>query len=312
MRQVGFLFVVGLLGCAHNVAQDKATGPDGKPKGALPIAMQDGEGKAHGIVTYPGGDRVDWKLIELPEGQKGKLDLQLKYRTPRPGLHVAFDVFDQWNTPVVKASKPIGRQSMATIDNAQGKYFVRIYAPKRGDAGSYDIVASFAAGESSKPTGPIEVADPPKLPAVPEVEPECSPFDPKVKACEKECPDDAPAGWKGCAARDKAEKDRIAAEEAAKAAAEREKNKPKPMDKRILTANIEGGETRIIIGVGTETQPLLDTTWKAEIISTKTGKPLAEGQATIIRVSKTQVLAKVKLPTDIVNQNLTVRLTPPP
>jgi hypothetical protein len=311
MRQVGFVFL--LLGCAHNVAQDKATGPDGKQKGALPIAIQEGEGKAHGIVTYPGGDRVDWKLIELPDGQQGKLDLQLKYRTPRPGLHVAFDVFDQWNTPVTKASKPMGRQMMATIPDAKGKYFVRIYAPKRGDAGSYDLVASFVPVDTQKgPTGPIEVADPPKLPAVPEVEPECDPFDPKIKACEKVCPEfGAPPGWKACADKDKAEQARIAAEEAAKAAAEKEKNKPKPMDKRVLSANVEGGETRIIIGVGTEAQPLLDTSWRAEVISSTTGKPITGGLATIIRVSKTQVLAKVKLPTDTVNQNPTVRLSPP-
>lgn len=312
MRQVGFLFVVGLLGCAHNVPQDKATGPDGKPKGAQPIAIQEGEGKAHGIVTYPGGDRVDWKLIELPAGQKGKLDLQLKYTTPRPGLHVAFDVFDQWNTPITKASKPVGRMAMATIDPAHGKYFIRIYAPKRGDAGTYDLTANFAATDTGGGPAPIAVADPPKLPAVPEVEQPCIPFDPKNKACEKECPDDAPTTWKGCAAKIQAEKDKAAAEEAARLAAEREKNKPKPMDKRILTANIEGGETRIIIGVGTDTQPLLDANWKVEVLNTKTGKPLNNGQATIIRVSKTQVLAKVGLPTDIVNQNLTVRLTPPP
>ena len=312
MRQVGFLFVVGLVGCAHNVRQDAATGPDGKQKGALPVVVQDGEGKAHGIVTYPGGDRVDWKLIQLPDGQNGKLDLQLKYRTPRPGLHVAFDVFDQWNTPVTKAAKPIGKQMSATVDNAQGKYFVRIYAPKRGDAGAYDLTATFAATDDGKPPAPIVVADPPKLPAVPEVEPECMPFDPKVKACLTACPDDAPPGWKGCAARDKAEKERIAAEEAAKGAAEREKNKPKAMDKRILTANVNNGETEIIIAIGTDAQPLLDTTWTAEILSTKTGKPLANGQARITRVGRTQTFAKLKLPTDIVNQNLTVRLTPPP
>lgn len=310
MRQVGFLFL--LVGCAHNVPQDKATGPDGKIKGAVPVVVQDGEGKAHGIVTYPGGDRVDWKMVQLPEGQTGKLDLQLKYRTPRPGLHVSFDVFDQYNVPVTKAAKPIGRQMDAKIDNAQGKYFVRIYAPKRGDAGTYDFVASFTPADTGgKPAGPIDVADPPKLPAVPEVEAECIPFDPKVKACEKECPDDAPAGWKGCAAKEKAEKDKLAAEEAAKAAAEREKNKPKPMDKRILSANIEGGETKIIIGVGTDAQPALDLTWKGEIISAATGKPLNNGTLTLIRVGKTQVFAKVKLPTDVVNQNLTVRLSPP-
>lgn len=309
MRQVGFLLV--FVGCAHSVPQDKSTGPDGRQKGALPIALQEGEGKAHGIVTYPGGDRVDWKSIELPAGQKGKLDLELKYQTPRPGLQVTFDVFDQWNTPVSKASR--GRVQMTTIDDAAGKYWIRIYAPKRGDAGMYNLVARFDATDDGKPRAPIEVPDPPKLPAVPEVEPDCLEFDPKVKACQKVCPEfGAPPGWKACADKVKAEEQQKAAEEAAKAEAERQRNKPKPMDKRILTASVEGGETKIIIGIGTQAQPLLDTTWRAEIINTQTGKPLTGGTVTLVRVGTTQTVAKVKLPTDIVNQNLTVRLTPPP
>lgn len=311
MRQVGFLFA--LAGCAHNVAQDKATGPDGRQQGALPVAMQEGEGKAHGVVTYPGGDRVDWKLIELPAGQKGTLDLQLEYQTPRPGLQVAFDVFDQWNTPVSKASRPKGRIRMTTIDNAEGKYWIRIYAPKRGDAGSYALLASFQPTDDGKPKGPIVVPDPPKLPAVPEVEPDCLEFDPKIKACQKVCPElGAPPGWKACADKVKAEEQQKAAEEAAKAEAERQKNKPKPMDKRIISAVVEGGETKVVIAIGTQTQPLLDTTWRAELLSTATGKPLQGGAVTLVRIGATQTVAKVKLTTDIVNQNLTVRLTPPP
>ena len=55
--------------CAHNVPQDSNTGADGKEKGAKPITMENGEGKASGIVTYPGGDRIDWRLVELPAPQ---------------------------------------------------------------------------------------------------------------------------------------------------------------------------------------------------------------------------------------------------
>jgi hypothetical protein len=309
MRQVGFLVV--FLGCAHNVPQDKNTGPDGKQKGALPVALQEGEGKAHGVVTYPGGDRVDWKLIELPAGQKGKLDLEMKYQTPRPGLQVAFDVFDQWNTPVIQASRPQGRVRMATIDNATGKYFVRIYAPKRGDAGTYDLVATFVATDDGKPAPPIVVPDPPKLPAVPPVEPDCLEFDPKIKACQVVCPEfGAPPGWKACADKDKAEKEAAAKEEAARVAAEIEKNKPKPAAARIIDVKLEGDDSKITIAYGTKAQPKLDNTWRVELINTKTGKPM-QGIVTIIRIGETQILAKVKLPTDTVNQNLTVRLSPP-
>src|SRR5262245_24879965 len=91
------------LGCAANVPQDKATGPDGRIRGAKEIKLENGEGVAKGIVTYPGGDRVDWKIIELPAGKRGRLDFSMKWTTPRPGLQLGFDVFDQWNAPVANA-----------------------------------------------------------------------------------------------------------------------------------------------------------------------------------------------------------------
>src|SRR5262245_2967679 len=89
--------LVGLLviaACWQDVAQDGATGNDGKLKGAKEMKLENGEAKAKGIVTYPGGDRIDWKLIELPAGKRGTLDLKLQWVPPRPGLQLAFDVFD--------------------------------------------------------------------------------------------------------------------------------------------------------------------------------------------------------------------------
>src|SRR5690242_677674 len=115
------------LSCAHTVSQDASTGPDGKIKGAKPVTLENGEGKAKGIVTYPGGDRVDWKMIELPDKQRGQLDLRLVWQPPRPGLHLGFDVFDEWNTPVVQ-SKASGKKSRtASVPDAKGKYFIRVY-----------------------------------------------------------------------------------------------------------------------------------------------------------------------------------------
>ena len=80
--------------CANNVAYDKATGPDGKIKGAVPIVLAENAGASKGIVTFPGGDRIEWRMIELPEGKKGRLDLQMTYSTPRPGLRATFDGID--------------------------------------------------------------------------------------------------------------------------------------------------------------------------------------------------------------------------
>src|SRR5690349_863178 len=134
--------------CAHNVLQDSNTGADGKEKGAKPLTLENGEGKAGGIVTYPGGDRVDWKLVDLPDKQRGTLDIQLAWTPPRPGLQLAFDVFDEWNRPVVQSEKTSkkrskGRTRSATVDDARGKYLVRVYAVGRGDAGKYRLTVDF-------------------------------------------------------------------------------------------------------------------------------------------------------------------------
>src|SRR5690349_1810876 len=142
---VGLLVgVIACAACAHNVPQDQATGNDGKQKGAKEIKLENNEGKAHGIVTYPGGDRIDWKMVELPKDKRGTLDFKLQWTPPRPGLQLAFDVFDEWNTPLVSSSKKAGkrgrgggRSRTATLDGAKGKYFVRVYAVGRGDAGAY-------------------------------------------------------------------------------------------------------------------------------------------------------------------------------
>src|SRR5262245_15288434 len=117
---VALLFVSS---CAYNVAQDGHTGPDGKQKGAKPVQLENGEAKANGVVTYPGGDRVDWKVIELPEKKRGVLDIKLQWSAPRPGLQLAFDVFDQWNAQVFESKKSNRKKSRsrvrtASLDNA--------------------------------------------------------------------------------------------------------------------------------------------------------------------------------------------------
>jgi hypothetical protein len=266
MRQVGILLL--LVACAHNVPQDKATGPDGKQKGALPVELVENEAKVKGIVTYPGGDRVDWRKIDLPQGTRGKLDLRLTYNTPRPGLRVAFDVFDQWNTPVVAAVKKPGRMQDASIDVAKGTYYVRIYAPRRQDAGTYRLEANFTP-DIPPPPPDLVVPEPPKLPAVPLA---CTSFDPNNEACVNVCPEvGAPPGWKACVDRDKAEKDaetqRTACEQAEKERAERIKNAPKPMDKRIIDVKINGDEATITVAVGTDGQAQLDKSWTGEVLN---------------------------------------------
>src|ERR1043165_5320585 len=87
-KSVGPVALVGLLGaaCMHNVPQDAKSGEDGKIKSARPMKMENNEASAKGIVTYPGGERIDWKLLELPAAKRGTLDLTLSWQPPRPGL----------------------------------------------------------------------------------------------------------------------------------------------------------------------------------------------------------------------------------
>src|SRR5688500_377131 len=96
------LALVFAAGCVKNVKQDAKTGTDGKVKGARAIEFdaQLNEAETTGVVTYPGGDRVDWKSIALPEGKKGKATIELSWKPPRPGLDLAFDVYDQYGQKI--------------------------------------------------------------------------------------------------------------------------------------------------------------------------------------------------------------------
>jgi hypothetical protein len=316
LKHSGLLLL--LVACAHNVPQDKATGPDGKVKAAVPIVLENGGGKARGIVTYPGGDRIDWKSIELPQGSKGTLELELTWRTPRPGLQVAFDVFDQWNTPIVATKAPQrkgGRIRSVTINEAQGKYFVRVYAPKRGDAGQYTLSASYVEiKDDGIDVRTVPIPDPPKLAAVPPPDPICEPFDVHNKACEKECPEiGAPKGWPGCK---KQESDTAAAEAAKQAATAREqclKNAPKAVVAQIKFVEGAGDVVKAKIAVGTNRQPI-DTSWSGEVLGGPdgTGKPLQGGSVRIIGVDKQFTRGEIHLTTDQLATNPWVRLSPPP
>src|SRR5258705_6939307 len=120
---LGLAILFTVSSCARNVVQDSKSGEDAKEKGAKPMLLDNGEAKASGIVTYPGGDRVDWKLVELPDKKMGALDIKLQWTPPRPGLQLAFDVFDEWNTPIVQSKRVSKKRSMsrvrtAVVDNA--------------------------------------------------------------------------------------------------------------------------------------------------------------------------------------------------
>ncbi len=311
MRHLGLLVLVG---CAHNVPQDRSTGTDGRVKGAKPLVFENGEARERGIVTYPGGDRVDWKVIELPEKQKGKLDLQLTWKTPRPGLQVAFDVFDQYNAPIVATAavrRTSGRTRTATINDAVGKYFVRVYAPKRGDAGAYTLTASFEAVEPDDGIDikKLPIPDPPKLAALPDPVATCKTWDPKNDACANACPDDAPDTWKPCKKRVDDESERIARE---KRIADCKANQPTAKKARIIHVEVGGDGVNVKLDIGKQDVDQLTTGWTARVLSESSDTLLQNGKVRLQRVDNTLTKGTTTLTTDQINKNPWVLLSPPP
>src|ERR1041385_5329842 len=324
-----------LASCAHNVPQDSNTGEDGKEKGAKPITLENGEGRATGIVTYPGGDRVDWKLIELPDKQRGKLEIQLAWRPPRPGLQLAFDVFDEWNRPIVQSEKTSkkrskGRTRSATVDDARGKYLVRVYAVGRGDAGKYRLTVDFKEATAGPAFDPLklDIPDPPKLAAVPEAEIPCDEFqfDPKNPACKAVCPQaNAPPGWPACKDKCPNPPDRRVKSCVADKAHKWPKcpdprnpdpNNPNcddikipPVVTRIINSSIQGSEVIVTIGAGQNSG--IAANWTAHVLSGGSDQPLAGGDIKVIRVDKAVTVGKVKLTADQLLANPRVRLAAP-
>lgn len=341
--------VLFALSCAHNVKQDKASGEDHATKGARSMELENGEAKASGIVTYPGGDRVDWKVIELPEEKMGDLDIRLSWQPPRKGLQLAFDVFDQWYTPVVQSKRRGRRRSTsrtrtASIDDAKGKYYIRVYAVGRGDAGKYKLKVEFK--ESNGPMAidltKVEIPEPPRLAAVPEPEAVCDEFtfDVKNPACRSVCPTaNAPAGWPACKGKCPEPADvnnpacwntmpcpnppdrRVKACPKSKWPKCQDINNPDPNNPncddakaepvmgRVIKTEIQGGQVLITVSGGSSQG--VGPKWKGQVLRGDSDSPLDGGSFDVIRVGKRESLGKVRLTTDQIGANPRVKLSPP-
>jgi len=287
--------------CLRNIDQDSESGKDSRYKGAKQIELKDGEGRAKGIVTYPGGDRVDWKYFEIPEGEKGSVQIRLKHRPPRPRLDVAFNVYDQYFHRVgrAKPSKHGRRSKKVTINDVEpGKYYIQIYAPTRMDAGSYRVRVRFKERKQVAQVDLAAMADkipePPVLAAVPEpvvVDPE------EQKRLEEE------------EAAKKAEEEAKKAEEEAKRA-EEEANRPKPVTARIVNAQVASGGA-VIITLNAGKDQGVQRGWAGSVLSGgKDGSPMDGGEFKIIKVTGREAVGKVKLTMDQVKANKWVLLSP--
>lgn len=288
--------MAALAGCPRNVPQDSNSGKDAQAKGARSIELIKGEARVRDIVTYPGGDRVDWKLITLPEGAQGDLRIKLRWQPPRPGMDLAFNVYDEWFERVafVKPSVKPERSKNVKIKRASGKYYVQVYAPRRMDAGRYTLSVRF------KERKPIvlptveeladQISDPPTLPAVEE---------PKEKTPEE-------------IAAEEAEQARLAdeqrvADEQRLADQGRLAELRKPVYARVRkTQKSSGGGVIITINAGKNMN--VDNTWEGTLLRGNSNQPLPDGSFKIIRVSARESVAKVQLTMDQVKANPRVEL----
>lgn len=333
------------MACAHNTPQDKRTGADGRAKGALPMTLVNNQARTRGIVTYPGGDRVDWKSLELPANAKGRLEFKLTWDVPRPGLRLGFDVFDAYYKPVAASNNPRrgGRRVRdVVVENAQGKYFIRVYADRRRDAGRYKLVATLSPQEDRPDFDPLtlKVSDPPPLADAPEAVEPCTNenFDVKKKECKTFCPDPrslAPRDWKPCAKIcDTPDAENPACWPTMKcpldkpdtritdctpdkfppcnpaAPAGNPNCKPKAIVARVQKNQLGSGGLEISIPAGSE--QLVTKQWTAFVLQGMQGdNRLPNGAVKILRVDRTTTKGVVQLTTDQIRLNPRVKLVPP-
>jgi hypothetical protein len=345
---------VALVGCARYVKQDEATGPDGVAAGAVPIALEEEEradpkaattyrGQAQDVVSYPGGDRIDWKVIELPAKQLGTLELRLTWTSPRTGLRLAFEVFDAKANRVAAESGRAGRSREATIEGAAGTYFVRVYAQRRADAGTYKLVAEFKPAAPKQDPRAIEVPLPPPLPAIPI--PRCPRFDESNPECQRVCDKAAPSGWRGCPPCHKFSRSNPDCQDACPPDAPRshqackdlrppceafDRADPKCLDRcpkdapanwpacvkaRPIVAEIKGtwieGD-EIVVLLKLDPKHPVTADWTAELLAGQKDRPLAGGRGKIISANGPSVKVRFKVTKTTADDNPRVRLSPPP
>ncbi len=296
-------------GCAQNISQKLNSGKDYRAKGAKKIRFRD-DGRwrsSKDVVTYPGGDRVDWKVLEIPAETPpgGTLTVKVKFDLPRPGLDLAFEVFDAFNYSVGKArpakgedrreQEMFGNTKKVTVKNAKpGKYFVMVYAPKRTDAARYKVEAKLTEAKAgAEPDAIADLPDPPKLAAIPAPkEPvpcaeDPSKFEPNCPKKPVPCAEDPSRFEPDCPVPEKVE----------------------PMKGRIVdfTISARGG---IVIKIDRGKKHGVTKGWTGQVTS-KSGEPIDGGDFKIFRVTSQESQGKVRISVDQVRANQRVKISPP-
>ena len=114
------------------------SGPDARRSGAIPIRVRQ---RVADEVSFPGGDRTDWKSLALD--RTGSLLLDLRWDEPGSDLDLA--VFDAVGGRIDGSpieSRPGRKRRRASI-GAPGSCFVRIQAIRPGDRSTYVLEATW-------------------------------------------------------------------------------------------------------------------------------------------------------------------------
>jgi hypothetical protein len=191
--------------------------------------------------------------------------------------------------------------------------------------------------------GKLEIPDPPKLAAIPEADKGCDEsqgdqFDPKNPACHNVCPVGAtpPPNWGACAGKcpnppdpsNQACWSKVCPNPpTSRASACKLKDFPPcdfknpdpdnlkcqvkadPVKGRVIATSVQGGETVITIGIGSDSG--VQREWKGQILRGDSNQPIEGGDVVIINVGKRQTAAKTRLTIDQISQNPNVKLSPP-
>jgi hypothetical protein len=230
----------------------------------------------------------------------------------------------------------------ATIELAKGKYFVRVYAPTRGDAGKYKLTVDFKEGGGATTVDwtKVEIPDPPKLAALPEIITPCDDtnFDPKKPECRTFCPQlNPPRGWPACKGvcpdppdpTNEACWDKVCpTPPTSRAKACKMKDFPPcdftspdpdnpkcnvkadPKTARIIGNQVQGSNVLITIALGSDSPPFSNK-WTCKVMQGSGSTPLAGGEVTLVRVDKKASLGTVHLTLDQLEANSSVRCTAP-
>lgn len=318
---VGMAVAVCVTACAHDVSQDAQTGIDGFSSGAHVLALVDGTASVTGTVTYPGGDRVDWYSVDLP--RPGSLDLDLTWKSSRPDQRVRVDVLDDNNVVLIHGKRfAHAHREHARLELAQGRLYLRVFAPRRSDAGTYKLTVSFSP-EHALAAPPDDVAFPPELPEVPEPPepPEPTASTRRTPHVGSACPTppdvDLPACWtvmpcpsppdrrvKACVrwpTWDCSKPDPDMPSDACQ-------GRPSQVIGRVIKQEPSGDGLIITVSRGSD-QGVMKT-WHGSLLRGDSDEPLVGGELVVLRVDKRVVVAKVHVTLDMLTANTRVRLKP--